>query len=175
MKENKQPKLIKLGENQYCFEDIYGKRSEIYYYAQPYNQGFAPVKRTAEDKEVLYRDMVGNLSTDRHTIRGSMFYWFAHGNTSFDNLPAVCFTNENFYEGVKMLLLDKLAMKIESKSQKGQHINISRIKQQKDRIIDMCEEKRLNGFQVMRLKLKVRKKARKASYLADEKPENSVK
>ena len=53
MKENKQPKLIKLDENQYCFEDMYGNKSEFFFYAKPYNYGFALVKRTETDKDCL--------------------------------------------------------------------------------------------------------------------------
>ncbi|MBO5394834.1 MAG: hypothetical protein J6A28_02895 [Clostridia bacterium] len=163
MKENKQPKLVKLSENEYQFEDIFGRKSEVFFYAGNYQRGFAPVKRTANDKDMLYRDMVGNISTSCHTNMGGMFYMFSCGNITFERLPAVCFTNEKFYEGVKMLLLDKLALQAEKKREEGKHVDLARYNQQKDRIFDMCEEKRKMGLKVIAAKILARKTARGAS------------
>ena len=167
MSENKQPQLEKLGENQYQFENMYGDKSEVFFYAGPYRYGFAPVKRTENDKEMLYRDMVGNISTSCHTNIGKMFYRFAHGNIKFESLPAICFINDKFCEGVRLLMLDKIARQIALKSQKGQHINIKQVKLQKDKVIDMCEEKRKLGFQIMTAKMKARKNSRKQMGLED--------
>ena len=163
MKENKQPKLVKLSENEYQFEDILGRKSEVFFYAGPYRYGFAPVKRTENDKEMLYRDMVGNISTSCHTNIGKMFYRFAHGNIKFESLPAICFINDKFCEGVKMLLLDKLALQAEKKREEGKHVDLARYNQQKDHIFDMCEEKRKMGLKVIAAKIRARKTARGAS------------
>ena len=156
---NKQPTLIKIGENEYQFQDMHDKKSEIFYHAMPYGRGFAMVKRRQNDKDYLYRDMIGNLSQNR-SIVGIMFFQFAHGFINFNSIPATCFANDKFFEEIQLVLLDKLAKQIEKRTSEGKHVDIRRIKENKDRIIDQCREKREKGLEILKRRRQIRKKGR---------------
>lgn len=138
--QDKQPKLIKLGKNEYQYEDFYGKKSEIFYQAQPYKFGFAHI-RAKKDSPVKQRDMLGRISSLK-TISGVYFYHFVQGKMSFEQLPDKYFADDVFYEGVKLALLDRLSLQIQEKSQSGQHIDIRWVKREKDKVIDLCQAKR---------------------------------
>ena len=139
MKE-RQPKLIKLDKNSYQYEDFYGNKSETYFLASEYTNGFAHVKK-AKDSPVKQRDVLGRISSLK-TISGVYFYRFMQGKMSFSDLPDKYFLDDIFFEGVKLALLDRIAQKIQEKTQKGEHINIREIKKQKDAVIDACIKKR---------------------------------
>lgn len=138
--QDKQPKLIKLGQNQYQFEDFYGRKSEIYYQAQPYKFGFSHIKKD-KNSPIKQRDMLGRVSSLK-TISGVFFYRFVQGKMNFQQLPDKYFLDEVFYEGVKLALLDNLAYQIQQKSENGEHIDIRWIKKEKDKVIDMCQAKK---------------------------------
>ena len=141
--QERQPKLIKLGKNEYQYEDFYGNKSEVFYQAVAYKFGFARVKKD-KISPVKQRDMLGRISSLK-TISGVYFYHFVHGKMAFENLPDKYFADQVFYEGVKLAMLDKLALQIQEKSQNGQHIDIRWVKKEKDKIIDLCNEKRANA------------------------------
>lgn len=148
--EIKQPKLIKLDQHKFQYENDYGEKSEIFYAAQEYKYGFARVKLTKESKPKT-RDLLGRLSSLK-TISGVYFYRFLKGEILFSQLPAQFFVDRRFCQGVKYALLDKLAEEIRITTENGQHVDIRMIKKQKDQIIDMCEEKRKLGIQLTKSK-----------------------
>lgn len=150
--EIKQPKLMRIDQHKFQYENDYGEKSEIFYAAQEYKYGFARVKLTKEGNP-KNRDLLGRLSSLK-TASGVYFYKFLKGEILFSQLPAQFFVDRRFCQGVKYALLDKLAEEIRITTENGQHVDIRMIKKQKDQIIDMCEEKRKLGIEFTKAKTK---------------------
>ena len=142
----RQPHLIQLDKNLFQYEDFYGKKSQFFFLASEYKNGFAKVKET-KNSLIKQRDMLGRLSSLK-TISGVYFYRFVQGQMSFDELPEKYFLDDGFLEGVKLAMLDKLSEKIQQKTQNGQHIDIRWVKKEKDRVIDACNKKRETALSV---------------------------
>ena len=146
--QDRQPKLIKVDKNSYQYEDFYGNKSEFYFLASEYKHGFAHVKEK-KNSPVKQRDILGRISSLK-TISGVYFYRFVQGKMSFEDLPDKYFADEAFYEGVKLAMLDRLALQIQEKSQNGQHIDIRWVQSEKDRLIDLCQEKREKALAILK-------------------------
>ena len=90
----------------FYFIDKNGNKSNSFYFAGNYNNGFAIVRQTKKSP-VQHRDLLGRLS-DKPTDSGKAFYDFCEGTAKLKDINVLYFAEKTFCEGIKDTIIEKL-------------------------------------------------------------------
>ncbi|MBE7073956.1 MAG: hypothetical protein E7379_02580 [Clostridiales bacterium] len=154
------PKLDGISaRNSFWYEDYRQNKSECFVKAHQYVDGFAIVKKSAEDDD-QYRDLLGRITNEK-SESGNIFFKYICSQLEIEDIAPLHFADDIFYTGIKDALILKAKIQARVEFNEGKVLSKNQYQQDIENNFEAIETKRIVGLAMIKAKERAEKELAK--------------